>query len=653
MDENSSLFYYYISINLNSSHLYFHQLLNLLNTEWEEDQQLYKQFASSSSVTERRSAGLLWYPVAIRETEIGRGDYLDVEIERTGQQHIIHQFRSGSAVALFSNHNSGTDSIEGVISYLGQNTIKVSFRVDELPEWTRNGKLGVDLLFDNKSYREMEGALKAAMKIPETDRAYKLMQVLLGNSSPVNNVNSTAFSVENLNEVQHAALTEILQRNYLSIIHGPPGTGKTTTLIHSIKALIAHDKHQVLVVAPSNTAVDLLAEKIAEQGLKVVRVGNISRISEKLQAISLDEQIASHPAMKEVRNFRKQANAYRDMAHKYKRNFGRSEREQRKALFNEAHKILKTVYDTEQYIIDDIISKADIIATTLVSANHFSIKHLKYKTLVIDEAGQAIEPACWIPILKADRLIMAGDHLQLPPTVKSAEAAKNGLNNTLFEKSIVNHSSVVTMLEEQYRMNELIMGFCSRVFYKGKLKTHASVMDNVMFSGDLPIEFIDTAGCGFDEKEEGTSISNPEEAGFLLKYFKQYCRQLPNVDYVPTVAIISPYKQQVELLKDLIKNDDITSLPLFPNISVNTIDGFQGQERDIVFISLTRSNPTGSIGFLADVRRMNVAITRAKKKLVIIGDGATLSNAVFYTELMAYAETHQAYKSAWEYMDDF
>jgi ATP-dependent RNA/DNA helicase IGHMBP2 len=307
---------------------------------------------------------------------------------------------------------------------------------------------------------------------------------------------------------------------------------------------------------------------------------------------------------------------------------------------------------TEQYIIEDILSKASVITATLVGANHYTVCHLRYHTVVIDEAGQALEPACWIPILKGKKLVMAGDHCQLPPTIKSTEAARQGLASTLMEKSVSLHPDAVVLLEEQYRMHESIMGYSSAVFYENRLRAHPSVAQRLLFTGDQPLLFIDTAGCGFEEKWEGTSISNPEEAAFLLRHLTGLLDQLKPAgasDKLPSVAVISPYKHQVEVLKEQALS--IPALPEAATVSINTIDSFQGQERDIVYISMTRSNSENNIGFLSDIRRMNVAMTRARKKLVVIGDSATLSQLAFYADFISYAQEHDAYQSAWEFME--
>ena len=620
---------------------YFKNLAELLKTEKLEDQAQYKKLTESTSIGERRNNGLTWYPVAIRGQEMGRGDYLTVEIERTTHQDLSHLFRFGVPAVLFSNHDPKNDRIEGIITHQGGNRLKLNLRTDELPDWCRDGKLGMDVLFDNNSYEEMFLALKNAEK-EETD----LVKTLIGEKSPSFKPNEVVYANHMLNDSQNIAVNKILNTNYLAIIHGPPGTGKTTTLVQAVKALVNQQNEKVLMVAPSNTAVDLLTEKLNEAGLNVLRLGNPARVSEELQAQTMEGKIQRHPSFKDIKTWKKQANEYKSMAHKYKRSFGKAERDQRKALFDEAHKLMKEVEKIEEYIIEDLSNKIQVVTATLVGSSHYSLKNLKYDTVVIDEAGQGIEPACWIPILKAKKVVLAGDHFQLSPTIKSEKAAKSGLEKTLLEKLSLRYPEAVDMLNEQYRMNEKIMNFSSKVFYKSKLQAHSSI-SNHRLSDFKPLAFIDTAGCSFDEKLEGTSSTNPEEAAFLVKQLIAMF-EIPQIaTNPPSVAVISPYKKQISILKDLIQENS-TLKPFLKNISTNTIDSFQGQERDAVFISMTRSNSNGEIGFLADTRRMNVAMTRAKKRLVIIGDSATIGNHAFYNELISYCESIDCYVSAWE-----
>jgi ATP-dependent RNA/DNA helicase IGHMBP2 len=630
---------------------YFKKLLNLLQIEQDEDRQAYLKLTETSSTAERRAAGLTWYPIAIKGTEIGRGDYLTVEIERPSHQDLSHQFRFGASAALFSNHDPKNDRINGTISYQGGNRLKLTLNTDELPDWSRNGKLGIDLLFDDNSYDEMQKALKMAAKLIDDNKEGHLTRVLTGQSSPAFIPETIHYPLNNLNASQQQAVQKIVEAQELAIVHGPPGTGKTTTLVQAIKVLIKQNKQQILVVAPSNTAVDLLSEKLSNEGLNVLRIGNPARVSEKLMALTLDSKVSTHADMKEIKKLKKQASEYKNMAHKYKRNFGKAERDQRKALFDAAHQLIKEVDKTEQFITEDLINKAQIVTATLVGANHYTIRSLKFHTVVIDEAGQALEPACWIPILKAQKVIFAGDHLQLPPTIKSQQAAKSGLSTTLLEKCAALHPEAVVLLDEQYRMNEAIMGFSSKEFYENRLKANASVANQLLFAGDIPISFVDTAGCGFDEKQEGTSTVNHEEAMFLFKHLHKLVGELTGyypAENFPTIAVISPYKEQIRILRQLFT--DSPELTIYADkIAVNTIDSFQGQERDVVYISLTRSNIQGEIGFLNDIRRMNVAMTRARKKLVVIGDSSTLASSAFYADMISYAEQLNGYQSAWDY----
>ena len=631
---------------------YFDKLFSLLQLEQEEDLKSFKRLTESSSVSERRSSGLTWYPIAIKGSEMSRGDYLTVEVERTSSLDMPHQFRFGMPAALFSQHHP-ENRTEGIINFISGNRLKITLKTDELPEWSRAGKLGIDLLFDNNSYDEMKKAIRLASTADQKSETLSLIKILTGEKKVTFRTDIQQFMSPKLNSSQQLAVQKILSANELSIVHGPPGTGKTTTLVQAIKALNHQDGQQILVVAPSNTAVDLLTEKLANEGLNVLRIGNPARVSDQLMALTFDSKMAEHKDMKQIKALKKQANIYKSMAHQYKRNFGKAEKDQRKQLFEEAYQILKEADKTEKHISDQVLGDAQVITATLVGSNHFTLRNLNFHTVVIDEAGQALEPACWIPLMKAQKVVFAGDHCQLPPTIKSAAAARDGLSETLFEKCVGLHPEAVVLLEEQYRMNKAIMAYPSAVFYKDRLKAHSTVADHLLYPEDTPVTFIDTAGCGFDEKMDGTSATNPEEAVFLLKHLTQTVNGLKNhytLEDFPTIAVISPYKQQVQVLKDLMQHSaDLVALS--SKLTINTIDSFQGQERELVYISLTRSNNEGIIGFLSDIRRMNVAMTRARKKLVVIGDSATLSRLPFYNDFIGYAEKINAYQSAWEFVE--
>jgi ATP-dependent RNA/DNA helicase IGHMBP2 len=627
---------------------YFEEQLVLLKQEWQIDKEQFETMLYKSTLQERRAAGNTWYPLKIKDVEPAPGDYIVVVLERTTGLEATHNFRFGMPAALFSNHDAGNNRVEGIIQFANSTTIKLHLRLEELPDWADDGKLGIDLLFDENSYREMQNALLTADAKLKENKEVELIKSLTGISIVHQDNRPSNYKNEKLNESQVKAVHQILGEATVAIIHGPPGTGKTTTLVNSIKALWQQNHQPILVCAASNTAVDLLTEKLDEQGLNVVRIGNPIRIGASLQSLSLDAKIHAHDANKTIKKMRQQANEYKKMALKYKRNFGKAEREQRKLLILEAKKLMQDVGKEEQYISKDILDKAHVITATLTGANHYSIRDRNFETLVIDEAAQALEPSCWIALLKAKRVILAGDHCQLPPTIKSTQTAVGkGLYHTLFEKNIGLHD-ITCMLDIQYRMHEQIMQYSNATFYESKLIAAESVKQATISESEKPILFIDTAGCGFTEVQENVRISNPESAAFLLKQLNSLLTNLPNANELK-IGVMAPYKQQVILLQELILHH-IELQPYLKNISINTIDSFQGQERDIIFIDLVRSNDEGVIGFLSDTRRMNVALTRAKKKLVVIGDSATISTHPFYDGFINYAQSIDSYVSAWELM---
>ncbi|WP_293946519.1 MULTISPECIES: AAA domain-containing protein [unclassified Sphingobacterium] len=631
---------------------YFDELISLLNEEQQYDKMQHEALLLKNGLNERRIQGVTWFPIQITDSELGRGDYLSVSLNKTNHFDIEHRFRFGMAVSLFSNHDPKADRIDGVISSINKDSMQISFRIDELPDWSRKGKLGVDLLFDEHSYREMASALRQAKELATDQGKGKLIRKLIGSEQLyATGKKELFFEHPDLNLSQNSAVQRVLDTTDIALLHGPPGTGKTTTLIKSIKALLKSNNKQVLVVAPSNTAVDLLTERLDAIGILVTRIGNPVKVSEHLQALTLDNKIDRHNANKDIKSLQKQIRTYREMAQKYKRNFGKAEREQRKALFNEAYRIRKDVDRIQDFIVTDILDRSQVITATLVGANQDVIRNRRYETVVIDEAGQALEPACWIPILKADKLVLAGDHCQLPPTVKSNRSIDHQLSTTLFEKLIRQFPQAVSLLDTQYRMNEQIMNYPSLALYEGRLKADRSVAHWTITNDSEPIVYIDTAGAGFEEEESDGAICNVGEASFLKSHLKtsigSWVESCP-IEKCPSIGIIAPYRKQVSLLKEMLEQDQELQ-PYAASIKVQTIDSFQGQEKDIIYISLTRSNNEQQIGFLSDVRRMNVAMTRAKKKLVVIGDSATISIHPFYQKFIAYAEAIGHYHSVWEW----
>ena len=618
------------------------QLLALIKIEKQEDLRLYNEFIGKTNLAQRKFAGICWQPLRVIETGYGMGDYPFVVVERTKQKGVSHQFSGGKPVQLFV-HADGKEleSVNGTVHYVKDDQMKIVLNSDDLPYWVQNSSIGVNLQFDEKSYTEMEDSIKNLLKI-ENGTTADLVDILLGNKDQRPPKELFLYELPELNASQNAAVQSVLTTQDVAVIHGPPGTGKTTTLVAAISKL-SKTESTILVTTPSNAAADLLTEKLAQNELSVIRIGNLSRIDESILEHTLDEMIGAHPRSKEIQKYKRKAREYRDMAAKYKRSFGREEREQRNMLYKEAKSLMKESTDIEHFIIEDLLDHADVVVTTLVGSNNKLIRDRRYGTVVIDEAAQGLEGACWIPIMKADRVVLAGDPHQLPPTVKSQEAKKLGYDTTLIEKCIQRLANV-NLLKVQYRMNETIMQFSNRQFYAGELEAHESVKHHVLEGVEdaRPIEFIDTAGCSFDEQlnDESRSFHNTGERDVLQKHIEQLLKQTT----VASIGIISPYKQQVVQLKEQLGDEFVSSYP----VTINTIDSFQGQERDVIYISMVRSNDRSEIGFLKDFRRMNVAMTRAKKKLVVFGDSATLGATPFYADFIKYCEDNDCYRTAWE-----
>ncbi len=701
------------------------ELLNLqrlLRIEQEEDREQYRVRSAKSTIAERVRRGLCWYPVKIISEEVGFAGRVVLEIERPPGAGALHLFQVGKNVALFANATGGSQGknkndqadpakrpqVAGIVTNLRRSRLTIQLTKDELPDWADDGsKLGLELTYDEMSYREMEFALQKVMGAHGT-RLAELREVILGHR-PARFIERPGLppAPAGLNPSQQAAVRHCLTAADVAVIHGPPRTGKTTTLVQTILQTLQTER-RVLVTAPSNTAVDLLTEKLALAGARVVRIGNPSRVSELLLDHTLDAQLFQHPDYQEARELRKSAEQYKDMAGQYKRNFGYEERQQRQRLKEEAKAMYDQADRLERYASDQLIERAQVITATLVGTSSRAVRHLLYDTVFIDEAAQALEPACWIAIGRADRVVLAGDHHQLPPTVKSEEAARKGLRRTLFEKVIERQEDVARMLTTQYRMHRQIMQFSSGHFYEGRLHADDSVAaadlhayDPIAFPEEGPaVEFIDTAGTGFNEVgiEESRSVANPEEADLLLKYLAYLLQGYSPDDhpaspapeeveaeagdfdegapggtksgvdeFLPppgegqagdptqicpplTIGVIAPYRAQINYLRDQTEDQHplLRELLHRRHLSINTVDGFQGQERDIIVLSLTRSNGTGEIGFLSDIRRMNVAMTRARKRLIAVGDSATLSSNPFFREFIAYVEATGGYRSAWE-----
>lgn len=650
---------------------FLNQQISLVEEERQEERRQYRDRFLNTPLDVRKAKGITWYPIDPGKVEIGLGDRLIVEIDKPETAENSGIFQTGSVVTLWSNADPSAKrppSVGGVVIRAKSDSLKLALDCEDEPDWLDEGKVGLDLSYDERTYNEMDKALRAVLAA-KGDRTALLRDVLLGQKAPENKQRHHDIVLPYLNESQNEALNGIARAEDLAIVHGPPGTGKTHTLIHAISHTLKSEK-QVLVCAASNLAVDLLVEKLAAAGINVVRVGHPARISNAVLQNSLDVRVAIHRQHKDIKSLRKDAEKSRREALKFKRNFSREKRELRKTLLREARDLQKEARRLERFILKDVIDKAQVVACTLATAGGSIMEGRHFSSLFIDEAAQALGPSCWIPILKADRVIFAGDHCQLPPTVKSRAAEKGGLSVSLFETAIAHQPEQAVMLRTQYRMHEQIMEFSNRKFYHHDLVAAESVanqkfelLKESQMAGKA-FHFVDTAGCGYDEElnPESKSTSNPGEAGLLLRHLGAFLGEFkkppkleegsfpePDSSRPASIGIISPYKDQVKLLRKLVKEEKAL-WPWLKRINVDTVDGFQGQERDVIYISMVRSNERGVIGFLGDTRRMNVALTRARFNLVVIGDSATLGNHGFYKDFLDYVDETGAYASGWEFM---
>jgi ATP-dependent RNA/DNA helicase IGHMBP2 len=625
------------------------RLQELLAIEKQADLDFFKTVIQNKPLDQRRSEGFTWYPLSIKSSGYTYGERAFVVVERNGDPDAPHQFRSGNVVNLFTQQaDAYRAEYSGTIQYISKNIMRIVLNSKDLPDWLGGGAIGVDLLFDERTYLEMEKALIKVMDA-KGNRLAELRDIFLGHKKQdIGRIPENTFlNIEKLNESQNRAVQNIMYSHDISIIHGPPGTGKTTTLVAAIKKL-TETESTVLVTAPSNTAADLLTERLSTEGVAVVRIGNISRVDETIVRHTLDAQLANHPEAKNIKKIKIKAAELRRQARAYKRRFDFEAKSKREQLKQEARDMSAWANDLEQRLIDEILDNAQVITCTLVGASSSILDNRKFRTVVIDEAAQALEPATWIPILKASKVVLAGDPFQLPPTVKSIEAQRGGFTSTLIEKSIERLTNI-NLLNIQYRMNQTIMGFSNTWFYNGELKAHPSVSERMtlILNDEKAIAFIDTIGCGFEEQAhpEKQSRFNPEEFYILREHLYQF---LDLFTYEkPSIGIISPYREQVIFIEKEIEID-----PLLKNIpiTVQTIDGFQGQERDVMYISLVRSNEKKDIGFLSDYRRMNVAMTRARMKLVVVGDSGTIGENKFYKTFLDYVDIEGSYNSAWSFM---
>jgi len=618
--------------------------IELLKWEKQEDYRQYQAKILHASLQERQQEGVTWYPVRLLRDYISTGERITLDLEKTRNHQQKHAFQVGAIVAVFTGSGDKGSSVPGVVSYIKDSMMRVVLNGNTVPDWVFSEKIGINLLFDDGVYREMHRALKEVISA-RNNRLSELRDILYGKNEARTQAGFD-YEIPGLNTRQNEAFSKILHARDLALVHGPPGTGKTTTLVKCIREVVKSEK-QVLVCAPSNAAVDVLVERLAAEQLNVVRLGHPARLTPEVIENSMDVRISKHPDFSRLKEMRRQSEQYREMAKKYKRNYGQREKMQRNMLFSEARSLKAQSRNLETYITDHLIDQAQVVACTLTGANHQLIRDRHFKTVFIDEASQALEAACWIPLNRAQKVVMSGDHHQLPPTIKSADAARGGLEKTLFAKGTECQPDATTMLEVQYRMAPAIMGFSSRFFYKNALQAADVIAHRDPMYGQSVL-FIDTAGAGYDEqvKKETLSTYNEQEARFLIDFMRQDLKK------DVSVGVIAPYKAQIELLTDSL-NQSAGLAPFRENLSINTVDAFQGQERDVIYISLVRSNANGEIGFLKEYRRMNVALTRARLRLVVVGDSATLGQDTFYGQFIQYVQDQGRYASVYEYLNTY
>ena len=607
--------------------------LDLLQKEYECEKEMYQQNTRETGIYRKVEQGVCWYPVVLGASRYNSLNQFTIEVYRQENEEIDHQFEYGRPVCFFKIMSDGSlhyFNFQGVVSYVQDNRMVIVLPGGHVLDSLTAFDIGVQLYFDDTSYRTMFTALHEVMAAKDNRIAY-LREVLLG-PLPATFRDLQRVRFPWLNTSQEEAVNQVLAAREVAVVHGPPGTGKTTTLVEAVFETL-HRENQVLVCAQSNTAVDWIAEKLVDRGINVLRVGNPTRVNDKMLNFTYERRFEAHPDYPELWHIRK---AIREGSARL-RTGSRSDKD---ALYNHLSKLRSRATELEIRIDAQLFDEARVIACTLVGADNRVLERKCFSSLFIDEAAQAIEAACWIAIRKSDRVVLAGDHCQLPPTIKCMEAMRGGLDCTLLEKVVRTKPSAVSLLKIQYRMHEDIMHFSSGWFYHNALQAAPEVQYRGILDYDTAVTWIDTADFDFSEKcvSEGVGRLNTGEAELLLHQLRVYMERIgrerifdEHIDF----GVISPYRAQVQYLRRLLKKEPFFR-PFRRLITIHTVDGFQGQERDVVFVSLVRANTQGQIGFLRDLRRMNVAITRARMKLVILGNAETLTRHAFYRALHEY-----------------
>ena len=645
---------------MQNSTLYLQRLRQLLQMEYDSEKEEFRVQSEKMGIKRKIHRGICWYPIEAGRSYYNSLNQLVVEVIKKdhdeADEDIEHLFEYGKPVQFFSfNAQYLNDDIKNksdikyfpfssMVSYVDGDKMVVTLPSSQALIDLQNAQnLGVQLYFDETSYKTMFHALDDVINA-KNNRLADLRDIFAGQIKPEKRT-FAPMQFPWLNKTQEQAVNEVLWAKDVEVVHGPPGTGKTTTLVEAIYETL-HRETQVLVCAQSNMAVDWISEKLVDHGVPVLRIGNPSRVNDKMLSFTYERKFESHPDYPELWSIRKMI---------------RQIKENRKHGDNVHQKIARLrdrATEIEMTINAQLFDEARVVACTLVgSANKLLVRH-KFPTLFIDEAAQALEPACWIATRRASRVILAGDHQQLPPTIKCYEAMKQGLGKTLMERIVENQPEAVTLLKVQYRMNDDIMKFSSDWFYHGQVESDDSVKHRSVLDLEHPIQWIDgnemlqqvneelkdeeKLKIDFTEQFIGENHGriNKAEAELVLSTLNNYINKIGKERFLAErldVGIISPYKVQTQYLRQQIRKRE-EFRPFRQVISVNTVDGFQGQERDIIIISLVRSNDNGQIGFLSDLRRMNVAMTRARMKLIIFGDKATLQHHTFYRKLIQYVD---------------
>ena len=604
----------------------------LVERERDYERDELRRLSQALGVERKVRRGECWWPLTVGATRYNSLNQLVVELRRGEQEaEVDHNFEPGRPVMFFTI--VGLDDIKylefaATVTLVDGDRMLVSVPdEDAASRLQRAERLGVQLSFDETTYKLMLAALDRVIKAEPASRLARLRNVFYGRVKP-EKFTFAPLSFPWLNATQQHAVNEVLRAKDVAVVHGPPGTGKTTTLVEAIAETLRRES-QVMVCAQSNMAVDWIAEQLLDRGINVLRVGNPTRVTDRMLARTFERQFEDHPLYPQLWSLRK---AMREL---------RGSRRHDEAYHQKMDRLDSRATEVELRIREEVFGNARVIACTLAGSANRVLEGMRFGTLFIDEAAQALEAACWIAIRNVSRVVLAGDHCQLPPTVKCLEALKGGLGVTLMERIAANCPDAVTMLGVQYRMNEAILKFPNEWFYGGQVRSDESVRNRSILDLDRAVEWVDySADDDEDDSREQTARGgvgrlNRGEAALTIRVAEDYVQRIGKqrlTDEQIDIGIISPYRAQVHLLRHLVKQSAVLK-PFRRAITVGTVDGFQGQERDVIIISMVRANDTGEIGFLRDLRRMNVAITRARSKLIIIGDASTLTRHAFYRRL--------------------